>query len=138
MIDPFSSGVENMDPAWMPSMAMLRRFSDILYDQRIPENIRKSVYLQTVSLETVYSIAGECRQTGPPLSVSTRPPGVSRSAHILKQLCMSVYTQAMRPNNFNTQAKSLTGFGPASAADKYFKSVDPKDQASSVYKHLYR
>ena len=39
---------------------------------------------------------------------------------------MSVYTQAMRPNNFNTQAKSLTGFGPASAADKYFKSVDPK------------
>ena len=68
---------------------------------------------------------------------------------------MSVYTQAMRPNNFNTQAKSLTGFGPASAADKYFKSVDPKvssmcgrhllecelfscqDQASGVYKHLY-
>ena len=89
------------------------------------------------------------------MSVSTRPPGVSRSGHLLKQLCMSVYTQAMRPNNFNTQAKSLTGFGPASAADKYFKSVDPKvssmcgrhlwecelfscqDQASGVYKHLY-
>ena len=67
--------------------------------------------------------------------MSTRPPGVSRSAHILKQLCMSVYTQAMRPNNFNTQAKSLTGFGPASAADKYFKSVDPKVSSLSD-KHL--
>ena len=60
---------------------------------------------------------------------------MSRSAHLLKQLCMSVYTQAMRPNNFNTQAKSLLGFGPASDADKYFKSVDPKVSSLSG-KHL--
>ena len=60
------------------------------------------------------------------MSVSTRPPRVSRSAHLLKQLCMSVYTQAMRPNSFNSQAKSLTGFGPASAADRYLKSVNAK------------
>ena len=45
--------------------------------------------------------------------------------HVLQRHPL-VYTQAMRPNNFNTQAKSLTGFGPASAADKYFKYVDPK------------
>ena len=39
---------------------------------------------------------------------------------------MSVYTQAMRPNTFNTAAKSLTGVGPASAGDRYLKSVDAK------------
>lgn len=58
MIDPFSYGVDNIELQRLSSMALLRCFSDILYDQRIPESIRQSVYLQTVSLETVYSIAG--------------------------------------------------------------------------------
>ena len=58
MIDPFSYGVDNIELQRLSSMALLRCFSDILYDQRIPETIRQSVYLQTVSLETVYSIAG--------------------------------------------------------------------------------
>lgn len=58
MIDPFSYGVDNIELQRLSTMALLRCFSDILYDQRIPETIRQSVYLQTVSLETVYSIAG--------------------------------------------------------------------------------
>ena len=58
MIDPFSYGVDNIELQRLSSMALLRCFSDILHDQRIPESIRQSVYLQTVSLETVYSIAG--------------------------------------------------------------------------------
>ena len=58
MIDPFSYGVDNMELQRLSSMAMMRCFSDIMHDNRIPENIRQSVYLQTVSLETVYSIAG--------------------------------------------------------------------------------
>ena len=57
MIDPFSYGVDNIELQRLSSMALLRCFSDILYDQRIPDSIRQSVYLQTVSLETVYSIA---------------------------------------------------------------------------------
>ena len=32
----------------------------------------------------------------------------------------------MKPNNFNTTAKSLTGFGPASSSDKHLKSIDAK------------
>ena len=58
MIDPFSYGVDNMELQRLSSMAMMRCFSDIIHDNRIPDNIRQSVYLQTVSLETVYSIAG--------------------------------------------------------------------------------
>ena len=58
MIDPFSYGVDNMELQRLSSMAMIRCFSDIMHDTRIPDNIRQSVYLQTVSLETVYSIAG--------------------------------------------------------------------------------
>ena len=81
---------------------------------------------------------------------------MSRSAHLLKQLCLSVYTQAMKPNNFNNNAKTLTGFGPASCADRYLKSVDAKvvrqahhfrnniqhlsclqDQVNHVYKNMF-
>ena len=122
---------------------MMRCFSDILHDSRIPDNIRQSVYLQTVSLETVYSVGDTT--------------DITRSTHLLRQLCLSVYTQAMRPNNFNNLAKTLTGFGPASAAERYLKSIDAKvsveilcegrggilsllslqDQVVQVYKHLY-
>ena len=60
MIDPFSHGVDNIELQRLSSMALMRCFSDILHDTRIPDNIRQSVYLQTVSLDTVYSVAGEC------------------------------------------------------------------------------
>ena len=62
MIDPFSYGVDNMELQRLSSMAMMRCFSDIIHDNRIPDNIRQSVYLQTVSLETVYSIAGNAME----------------------------------------------------------------------------
>ena len=59
MIDPFNFGVDNLELQRLSSMALIRCFSSILFDQRIPENIRQSVYLQTVSLETVYTVAGK-------------------------------------------------------------------------------
>merc|ERR1719251_580904 len=61
-------------------MAMIRCFSDILCDQRIPDTIRQSVYLQTVTLDTVYSVAGDCRGAGL----------VTRSRHLLKHLLASL------------------------------------------------
>ena len=117
MIDPFSFGVDNLELQRLSSLAMMRCFSDILHDSRIPDNIRQSVYLQTVSLETVYSVGDTTN--------------ITRSTHLLRQLCLSVYTQAMRPNSFNNLAKTLTGFGPASAAERYLKSIDAK---VSVYR----
>ena len=112
MIDPFSFGVDNLELQRLSSLAMMRCFSDILHDSRIPDNIRQSVYLQTVNLETVYSVGDTT--------------DITRSTHLLRQLCLSVYTQAMRPNSFNNLAKTLTGFGPASAAERYLKSIDAK------------
>ena len=112
MIDPFSFGVDNLELQRLSSLAMMRCFSDILHDSRIPDNIRQSVYLQTVNLETVYSLGDTT--------------DITRSTHLLRQLCLSVYTQAMRPNSFNNLAKTLTGFGPASAAERYLKSIDAK------------
>ena len=41
------------------AVQQIRCFSDIICDQRIPNTIRQSVYLQTVTLNTVYSVAGK-------------------------------------------------------------------------------
>ena len=59
MIDPLSNCVDNMELAMLFSMDKIRCFSDIICDQRIPNTIRQSVYLQTVTLDTVYSVAGK-------------------------------------------------------------------------------
>ena len=50
MIDPLSYCVDNMELVRLFSMDKIRCFSDI---------IRQSVYLQTVTLDTVYSVAGK-------------------------------------------------------------------------------
>ena len=50
MLDPLSYCVDNMELARLFSMDKIRCFSDI---------IRQSVYLQTVTLDTVYSVAGK-------------------------------------------------------------------------------
>ena len=41
------------------AVQQIRCFSDISCDQRITNTIRQSVYLQTVILDTVYSVAGK-------------------------------------------------------------------------------
>ena len=57
--DPFSCGVDNTEMARLSSMAMARCFSDILGDQRI------SVYLQSVTLDTFYSVVGSSKYCEP-------------------------------------------------------------------------
>ena len=59
LINPLSYCVDNMELARLFSMDKIRCFSDIICDQRIPDTIRQSVYLQTVTLDTVYSVAGK-------------------------------------------------------------------------------
>ena len=58
---------------------------------------------------------------------------MSRSHHLLRSLCMSLYTQSQRPLNFNTSTKTLTGFGPASSAERYLKGLDNKVSRGAAF-----
>ena len=49
-----------------------------------------------------------------------------RANNLLKSLALSVYTQSHRSLNVNNNTKTLTGFGPASAAERYIKALDAK------------
>merc|ERR1719500_1473691 len=101
MIDPFSFGVDNPELMRLSSLALMRCFNNMVQDTRLPsDSLRQSIYLQTISLESVYSIAGEAQKM--PLN----PKGnMSRANHLLRGLCMSVYTQSQRPLTFNTSTK---------------------------------
>ena len=127
MIDPFSFGVDNPELMRLSSLALIRCFNNMIQDTRLPsDSLRQSIYLQTISLESIYSISGEAQKglcLQPPLSSKGT---MSRANHLLRGLCMSVYTQSQRPLTFNTNTKTLTGFGPASAAERYLKGIEAK------------
>ena len=82
--------------------------------------------LQTISLDCVYSVCGDARRGLHHPAPQSHRSTMSRSHHLLRSLCMSLYTQSQRPLNFNTSTKTLTGFGPASSAERYLKGLDNK------------
>jgi len=135
MIDPFSFGVDNPELMRLSSMALMRCFNNMVQDTRLPsDSLRQSIYLQTISMESVYAVSREAQKglcLQPPLNTKGN---MSRANHLLRGLCMSVYTQSQRPLTFNTSTKTLTGFGPASAAERYLKGIETKDQ---FMRHMY-
>merc|ERR1719357_1509875 len=135
MIDPFSFGVDNPELMRLSSLALMRCFNNMVQDARLPsDSLRQSIYLQTISMESIYSISGEVQRglfSHPPLSARGN---MSRANHLLRGLCMSIYTQSQRPLTFNTSTKTLTGFGPASSAERYLKGIEQKPE---LVKHLY-
>jgi len=131
MVDPFSYGVDNPELMRLSSIALLRCFTNMVSDSRLPQDTRLQLYLQTISLESIYTVTGETKREGvmdtvcggdPSYSSPGSTPG-SRATQLLRDLCMSVYTQSLRPLAFNTSTKTLTGFGPASSAERYLKGI---------------
>ena len=135
LVDPFSYGVDNPELMRLSTTALLRCFNSIVSDTRLPnDTLRQSLYLQTISLESIYTVTGETRREGATTFTTPGSTAGSRGTSLLRDLCMSVYTQSQRPLAFNTSTKTLTGFGPASAAERYLKGIEQKPD---LVKHLY-
>jgi mediator of RNA polymerase II transcription subunit 13 len=135
IVDPFSFGVDNPELMRLSSIALLRCFTNMVADTRLrSDSLRQSLYLQTISLESIYSVTGETRREAASNLSSPGSTSGSRATSLLRDLCMSVYTQSQRPLAFNTSTKTLTGFGPASSAERYLKGIEQKPE---LVKHLY-
>ncbi len=102
LLDPFSFGVDNCDLARLSSLALLKCFHQIL--PLLPESLRHHVCLHTISLESVFELS------------SPHAPEHSRG------LALSVYSSARRPLMYGKDCKSLTGFGPASNAERFLRT----------------
>lgn len=127
MVDPFSFSNDNPESLRQSCLGFLRCFNQML-PHISSETLRHSLYLQTVSLDSIFKI------TGTPSNPVRQKAEDVRASNILRNLALSVYTQSHRSLNINNNTKTLTGFGPASAAERYVKAMDTKDQFLS---HLY-
>ena len=125
MVDPFSFGIDNVDLLRLSNLALLRCFHQIL--PSLPESMRHNAHLQTLSLESIVE-----------LSQGKAQP---RMLSMVRGLAFSVYSQVQRPLAYGKDCKSLTGFGPASNADRFLrKAAVSNDKAgrSKTMRYLYQ
>jgi len=110
MVDPFSFGIDNCDLMRLSSLALMRCFAQIL--PNLPESLRHNVHLQTISLESILELS--------------QSQAKANSPQLTKGLAFSVYSQVQRPMIYGKDCKTLTGFGPASNAERFLKSHEDK------------
>ncbi len=110
MVDPFSFGIDNCDLMRLSSLALLRCFQQIV--PVLPEALRNNIFLQTVSLESIFEV--------------TESPARATAPKALRGMAFSVYSQAQRPMVYGKDCKTLTGFGPASNAERFFKDHEER------------
>ena len=98
LIDSFSCSDEGQRSA---VVGLLRAYAQMM----LPSSFALHTFLQLV-----------------PLSAVQDHRFTSASTQVLKSMAFSVYTACRLPLRHTVQARSLTGFGPASAADLFLRS----------------
>lgn len=107
----------------LTGLGMLRSFSQML--PHLGEVLRQNIHLQIVSLESIVESCQSPLGRAPFSSLSSSSvPSSSPASRVMKGLSFSVYSQLRRTLQYHQrECKTLTGFGPASSADKYLKST---------------
>lgn len=113
MVDPFSYCSDNPDTIRLSTIGLLRCYAQML--RELPENMQNNINLQIIPLESILEQTAEenhCKQTDR-----------------LKSLAFSVFAQCRRTLIHQSTVKSLTGFGPAAAAELFLKAKDERNSA---------
>ncbi|TRY70349.1 hypothetical protein TCAL_02438 [Tigriopus californicus] len=119
LVDPFSFGVENLDMRRLSNLALLRCFMQMLPHLKGP--IRHNIHLQVISMDNIVELSKTQSQSAMP--------------NHLRGLAFSIYSQVQRPYQYHKDCKTLTGFGPASGAERFFKANEAK---ANIVRHLYQ
>ncbi|XP_035704664.1 mediator of RNA polymerase II transcription subunit 13-like isoform X3 [Folsomia candida] len=114
IIDPFGFGSDDEDIHRLAKLGLLRCYHSML--SFIPENIKNNITLQIISLEDIINLGNSTLET-------------RLKNDQMRALALSVYSQCRRLLTHQSNVKSLTGFGPAAAADLFIKSKDDKSRA---------
>ncbi len=106
-VDPFSFGPnsDNCDMMRLTSLGLIRCFSQML--PNLNDILKANISLQIVSLDSILEM--------------TQSPNQAKMLSVMRGMAFSVFGQARRPLQYQRECKTLTGFGPASSADKYLK-----------------
>ena len=86
----------------------------------ISDTLKNNISLQLVSLDSIMDLSQSANN--------------ARMPNVMKGLAFSVFSQARKPLQYVRECKTLTGFGPASSAEKYLKIQENK---AKFVRHLH-
>ncbi|KAK7490637.1 hypothetical protein BaRGS_00018054 [Batillaria attramentaria] len=112
LIDPFSYGQEWADLHRLAMVGLLRCYQQMV----LPPHLQNSIFLQVVPLKTIL----DHRES-------------SAQSQALKNLAFSVFTSCRWNQMHSIMGRSLTGFGPAAAAELFLKNR-VSESAGSMYR----
>jgi len=113
MIDPFTSS-ECPDSTRLASLGLLKCFSQLL--PHFKAQLRDNIFLQLISLDSVLELGQVKSQAKMP--------------NVMRGLAFSVFSQAQRVMTYQTDCKTLTGFGPGSSCERFLKGAPEKQSHS--------
>ena len=95
----------------MANLGLLRCFASI--QNFLPEHIRNNVTLQVISLEDIMNLGNSAFESR--LKIDQ-----------LRHLSLTVYSQCRRHLIHQNTVKSLTGFGPAAATERFLNQKEQR------------
>ncbi|ODN04072.1 Mediator of RNA polymerase II transcription subunit 13 [Orchesella cincta] len=114
-IEPCGFRSDNDDLHRMVSLGLLRCFASMV--NGLPELIKNNITLQVLSLEDILNLGNTTLET-------------RLKNDQMRAMALTVYSQCRRLLVHQNNVKSLTGFGPAAAAELFIKSKDEKKKGS--------
>lgn len=121
MVEPFTLANLDKETYRIACLGLLRCYSIVF--SVLPENIKKCINLQIISLDTIMGSGTDFRSC-------TRQEQ-------LKSLALSVYSQSRKSPMPPTICKSLTGFGPAASLDAFIKENGTQTTQARLYTPPY-
>lgn len=114
-VNPFTYGHQDWDElSRLAMVGLLKCYQEVI--QKLPDFMQNSVYLQIIPVQSII----EAKEN-------------NGQFQLLKNIAFSVYTSCRWNLTHSVLGRSLTGFGPAAAAEVLLKKKDPADARYKLY-----
>ncbi|XP_013416581.1 mediator of RNA polymerase II transcription subunit 13-like isoform X2 [Lingula anatina] len=119
IVDPFTQGQQWEGISRLSMMGLLRCYQELI--NNLPESLQNNVHLQILPLQTILDRSGDC----------------NHMQH-MKSMAFSIFSQCRQALTHTVVGRTLTGFGPAAAAEAICKrSMDKMKIQNKLYSPPY-
>ncbi|GIX70393.1 mediator of RNA polymerase II transcription subunit 13 [Caerostris extrusa] len=128
IVEPFTYGQSDPDVYRLVSLGIMHAYVDMM--SNLPDALKNAIHLQVLSLDSIMCYGGNKIKT-------RRNKSMRHHKDKLKTLALSVYSQTYVYSAHQHTVKSLTGFGPAAAQDKFINNRNSKVYPTYIYNQPY-
>ncbi|GIX80783.1 mediator of RNA polymerase II transcription subunit 13 [Caerostris darwini] len=128
IVEPFTYAESDPDVYRLVSLGIMHAYVDMM--SNLPDALKNAIHLQVLSLDSIMCYGGN--------KIKTRKnKSMRHHKDKLKTLALSVYSQTYVYSAHQHTVKSLTGFGPAAAQDKFISNRNSKVYPTYIYNQPY-